>query len=341
MLLEKYRPESTNEFLGNKEQLNAIRQWLRDWKKGTALLIAGPSGCGKSLSIEMIAKESGCELLKSHASDERGYREFENIIGASQQKSLLLRKKIILVDDLETMESSKGIAELIKSSKYPVVLIAENPYEINAAARKSCKTVMFSRIRHDTIANFLKYVCKNEGMARKDSDMEQLARACNGDVRAALIDLECGSAYRESEESVFNTLKVIFKASSIENVQAAISNSDKPIDELLLWLEENIAEEYSDAEEVATAYDCLSKADITSTRIIRRQSWTLQKYLNTAVHGIAMSKKSASRRFVSYKPPRFFSRKDGADEGISKLLHCSRKKAAGYKRLIEMLAVHG
>ncbi len=338
MLLEKYKPEILGEFLGNREQISAIKAWLRNWKKGSALMLAGQSGCGKSLAVELIAKESGYELLKSHADEKRSHNEFEGVIKSSQQRSLIHKNKIILVDDMEAMESSKGIIELIKSSEHPVILIAADPYERSLAAiRKQCRIIRFSKIRHETIAAFLKGICEKEGMNYSECAIGQLARTCNGDLRAALIDLDSGYSYRESEESVFNTLRIIFKASGMESVQTAINNSDKPVDELLLWIEENIAEEYRDAEDIAKAFDCLSKADITSARIIRRQSWTLQKYLNTAIHGVAMSKKNANRNFVNYMPPKLFARNNDLS-GAAKELHCSKKKAAEYKHLAELLS---
>ncbi len=344
MLLEECRPKSIDDFLGNRERLSTIKLWLKSWKKGSALMITGPCGCGKSLAIELVAKELGYELLKSCASDERRYEEFEkSIINASRQRSLVSRSKLILIEDMESMESTKGVAELIKSSEYPVILITDNPYERKfVSLRRNCKIISFGKIRHDSIAGFLKGTCRKYGISCDESAVEQLARSCNGDLRAALIDMELlksgNHSQRESEEDVFNTLKVIFKTYSIDNAQTAINNSEKTIDELMMWLEENIAEEYNNPEEIASAFNYLSKADIINTRIIKRQSWPLMKYLNMAVYGIALSKKNANKRFVSYKPPKFFVRNDKSSEETAKTMHCSRKRTREYNKLLGLLA---
>ena len=67
MLLEKYRPKSTMEIIGNYYQIKQIKEWLNrwdakgvghSWKKGKTLMIVGPSGCGKSISVELACKES-------------------------------------------------------------------------------------------------------------------------------------------------------------------------------------------------------------------------------------------------------------------------------------------
>ncbi len=344
MLLEECIPKYMDDFLGNKERLSAIKIWLKEWKKGSALMITGPCWCGKSLAIELAAKDLGYELVKSYASDERKYGMFEkSVINSSRQRSLVSRGKIILIEDMESMESVKGVAELIKSSEYPVVLITDDPYEKSLVSlRKNCKIISFSKIRHDSIAGFLKAACRKHGIACDEGAVEQLARSCNGDLRAALIDMEMLDSgiqsQRESEEDIFNTLKIIFKTFSIDNAQTAIINSEKAVDELMLWLEENVAEEYSNPEEIAMAFDYLSKADIINTRIIKRQSWVLMKYLNTAVYGIALSKKGMNKKFVSYRPPKFFARRGIPSDEIAKAMHCSKKKAREYSKLLDLLS---
>ncbi|MBI2076167.1 MAG: AAA family ATPase [Candidatus Aenigmarchaeota archaeon] len=341
MLPDKYRPKMLSDMIGNREQVAEIRDWIAAWKKGKALLLYGPTGGGKSLAIELIAKEMHCELVESHASDNRSYRQLkESIMKASGQRSLMLRKKLILVDEIETLESVKGVIELIESSDFPVILIGTNPYEKRLfSLRQHCRLVKLGKVRHDVLSRFLMQVNVKEKLNVPDSSIYGISKACNGDVRSALIDLlySC-PAVREYDEDVFNTLKIIFRSPKIGDIREAVSNSDS--EGIVQWLENNIPAEYTDPQEIASAYDFLSKADLFMARIIKRQSWSLQKYfIDMGILGVSASKKQVRNVFVSYARPVYrHNSMDGALGKISKKLHVSKKDARVYVTLVGKLS---
>ena len=80
--------------------------------------------------------------------------------------------------------------------------------------------------------------------------------------------------------------------------------------------------------EIAAAYDYLSKADILSSRITKRQAFTLYKYFPVIAQGIAVSKKESSKRFVMYRVPKAFYPKwdNTAAQKIAKELHVSKSE---------------
>ncbi len=345
MLTEKYKPESLEEVAGNGEQIKEIEAWLKSWKRGEALFLYGPSGCGKSLAIELLAKKLRLELIESHANESRSYKELkEGIMKSVRQQSLLYRGKIILIDEAEALDSVKGVLEMVKESSYPVVLVGSDPYEGSLyALRKCCRLVKFGGIKNELIASFLGDVCRKEGIEYDGKALSQLAKLCNSDIRAALNDIETlpqisassvGSIpSRIQERDIFNTLKIIFKTKSLQNAAMALQDSDKSPEDVMLWLEENIPEEYEDAEEIAMAYDYLSKADVF---FARRQ----QKYCNDiGIFGVSLSKKSAYKKFTRYSFPRFIKKTlpDSLMEKLGKHLHVSKKKSLQYLRLISLV----
>jgi replication factor C large subunit len=73
--------------------------------------------------------------------------------------------------------------------------------------------------------------------------------------------------------------------------------------DIILWFEENIPTEYK-GEELARAYDLLSKADIFKGRIYKQQYWRFLVYENIFLsYGIASAKKVPKTGFTSYKKP--------------------------------------
>lgn len=117
----------------------------------------------------------------------------------------------------------------------------------------------------------------------------------------------------------------------------SIESVDKEPDEIFWWIEQNIINEYEKPEEIAKAYEILSKADIFRGRIRKTQEWGLLKYMiDLMTAGVALSKKEMYRKFSKFSYPdkikylgitRFKRAKEKEQLlELSKYLHCSTKK---------------
>ncbi len=338
MLLEKYAPKTTKEFLGNRKQLSGIYKWLKNWEKSRALLLHGPHGVGKSLSIKLVAKELQLEIVESYASDNRGAALIkETLLQAAKQRSMFYKGKIFVIDDAEALSNAKPIAGLIEKSEFPVIVIADDAYSRNLRLLHNyCSLIKFDKIDKEIIEDFLKKIAVKENISIDTRAIRRIASMCNGDLRAALLDLQSLNTEhaRDFEENIFQVMRIIFKTRSIRRAKEAAESSS---DDVVAWLEENIANEYRDTEEIAAAYDYLSKADLFRARIIKRQSWSLEKFSSVlAVGGVAMSKK---RLYLNsrYSPPRFYYNDEKTLEKIAATLKISKRKARFYVNLINVL----
>ncbi len=338
MLLEKYAPTCTKEIAGNLAGIGEIKKFLASWRKGRALLVHGPTGSCKSTAIKLIAEELGYEIAESHANEKRAASSF---FASSQQQGLFKKKKLMLFEDIETMQM-RGFSDLISNSEHPVICTIGDAYHLPSSSRKLFKAVRFEKIGETELARLLEQVCRKENIPIERRQIEQLAKAAGGDVRGMLIDLEilrhgAKTGYRDSSENIFSTLRIIFKSMSIENSKIAIDNSEKEPEEIMRWLAENISEEYTDPGTIATAYNYLSKADVFNARIIRRQSWNLQKYLSLAAYGTTIAKSRPSVRHVPYKFPAYPRGSESMLEKISRNLHISKRRATAYIPLLKVL----
>jgi len=357
-----YKPKTLSEFLGNKKAIEELKKAILNWKRGNSpLLLAGPTGIGKNLALELISEELGLELIEKNASDYRNVEALESVVESLKQASLFKKGKVLVIDEAEafTRKDRGGLSELIKMSKnssYPVVFITSDLYNQKIKSLKqTCHLIKMSKVNYISILSLLKRICDDAGVKYDETALRSLARQSSGDVRSALLDLLIlmtkdritsrdieDVSFRNRQENVFNTLRIIFKTMTVETSVRSVSNLDKRPEELIWWIETNLSKEYY-GKDLATAFDNLSKADIFLNRIIKRQNWSLLKYyIDMVSAGISLSKSKPNPGYVAYHSPgRFVFRKEevlGLDE-LSKQLHCSKSKVMNdYKFLVEVIA---
>jgi replication factor C large subunit len=123
---------------------------------------------------------------------------------------------------------------------------------------------------------------------------------------------------------------------------------DKSPGEIMLWLIETIPKEYEKPDEIAEAFDNISRADIFNGRIPHSQAWSLMSYsAELTALGTAMAKQEKYKKFTKYMPPTYLMRmgrtrmsramRKKVAGSIGEKLHCSRKVVGehyGYYRMM-------
>ena len=323
----KYRPKTAKEIIGQESAIKKLRDFVVNFKKQkkNAALLYGPSGTGKTISAYVIAKELNLEILEVNASDVRNADEINSLLGSAiGQMSLFSKGKLILVDEIDGLSGTKdrgglqAITKLIEKSSFPIILTATNPwdYKFNNLKRRA-EMIEFIPLDYLSIFEILKNICSKEEIKYEEEILKGLARRAGNDARAAINDLQTLSmeakeltkesleelGERNKLDSMINALIKIFKSTDPKVAITAFDTVEENLDQQLLWLDENLPKEYIKPEDLAKAYDKLSKADVFNRRIRRWQHWRFLVYINALITaGIAVSKKEKYRHYVQYKP---------------------------------------
>ncbi|MEK6907347.1 MAG: replication factor C large subunit, partial [Nanoarchaeota archaeon] len=311
MLINKYKPKTLKEIYGQDGSLEELRKFIL---KKEPVLIYGKTGVGKTASVYALAKELDYEILEVNASDLRNKEQIQNVvINNIKQGSLFGKDKIILIDEIDGINAQDrgGLQELMKEledSNYPIVIVANDPWDSRFnALRKKCNLIEFNSLDAITIIKILKDISKKENLRLDDNFFRQIAIKSKGDARAAINDLNLITFdniidldEREKQETIFNILKTIFKSKNLSLLKKVFDNSKEDLDEIFLWIDENLAKDYSN-EDLAKAYYYLSKADIFRKRITKQQYWRFLYYQNLLMSfGVALSKNNENNKFTSY-----------------------------------------
>lgn len=326
-LIHKYIPKTTKEMLGQDETIRKLKSFITNFlrEKKKSALIYGLSGTGKTCSVYAIANELGYEVIEVNASDFRNAEQISQKVGnAIKQQSLFARGKVILVDEIDGLSGHQdrggiqAITKLIGNSAYPIVMTASNPFDNKfSSLRSKSNLIEFKALDYISIFNILKKICDNEKIKYGEDVLKALSRSAGGDARAAINNLQTLTqgkkeltkesleelADRNKTDNIMTALNKIFKTTDLKIAISAFDNVDEDLNEQLLWIDENLPKEYTNPEELAKAYEMLSKADVFSRRIKRWQHYRFLVYINALITaGIASAKREKYRNLVEYKP---------------------------------------
>ncbi len=354
-LIEKYRAKTFEEIKGQDIPIEEIKAFFKTFPRKKALILNGPAGIGKTSIAIALANEFGLEIFELNASDLRNRVSLEQILKpATNQSSLFKKGKIILMDEADgiTADDRGGLPELaalIEKTNFPILITANDIWQRKfSLLRQKCKIVNLKELKEPLIIEILNDVAEKENRQLKKETINIIARKSKGDVRSALNDLQSiinlgeetfisEIAEREKPESIFDTLKKLFQNPTDRETLNLFNNVPMEIDEIVLWIEENIPSEYKGAA-LAKAYDYLSKADLFKGRIYRHQYWRFLVYQNFFISaGISSATKIKSSKFTQYKKPSrilkiwLSNQRNAKRKAIilkyAKFTHMSRKKA--------------
>jgi replication factor C large subunit len=320
---EKYRAKGFSDIKGQDLAVDKVKIFLKSFPKKRAIVLHGPPGVGKTSLAYAIASEMDAEILELNASDFRNKAKIAEIVGpASRQKSLFRKNKIILIDEVDGISAMKdrgGLGELLilmEKSSFPVIITANDIWNKKfSLLRRKAEVVQLKEVDYKVVLNLLNEVCEKENCVVSNEVLTSIAIKARGDIRAALNDLQILSKMdspelvqevgdRNKEQSIFTALQHVFQTARIDEDMLRIYDEvNMPIDDVFLWVEENLPLAYKGGE-LCNAVEALSLADVFRGRIRRQRHWRFMVYEYFLLGaGVASVKKYNRSGWTQYKKP--------------------------------------
>jgi len=351
-LSEKYRVKKYEDLLGQETAVEEVEEFLKQFpKKKKAILLYGPAGTGKTTLALMAALKHNFEILELNSSDLRNKSSLEGTLSpASSQMPLFKKGKILLMDEVDGVTGSDrgGIPELVKlirSTNFPIIMTCNDAWQSKLSpVRAISKLVEMKPLNLGIIVSVHARISEKEGFGKDALFLKQIAIKSQGDLRAAINDLESYSLIdavsidlddkRNVEDNIFNILRRLFKER--QDFLNLFDNTKLSLGEIFLWIEENIPKEYKN-KELVRAYHALSNADVFRGRIYRNQIWRFLVYQNIFQSaGISYAKDSPLEGFTKYERPkrilkiwlnnRKIIQKKTISKKYARYVHCSGKQ---------------
>lgn len=240
-LTERYRPRTADEFVGerNRKGLAKLEECIKEKKP---CLVHGKPGVGKTTAVYITARRLEFTVVETNASDERKKDEMQDLLRRVKMKSF--RKVLYLFDEVDGIKEGYVIlSKIIKSSKHPVVMVANELWKLPSELTEGCEKIKFYPPQLQEVVTKVKYIAEREKLRVKYDQI-------TSDVRSSINAVTSGGELYRTE-SRFETVKKIFAG---EKVRADMS--------ILPWLVDN-APKFYHGRKLFEAYELLSLIGMT------------------------------------------------------------------------------
>ncbi|MES3162425.1 MAG: replication factor C large subunit [Halorubrum sp.] len=364
---ERYRPSTLSEVRGNDKARDAFAEWARSWDDHhEAVILHGSPGVGKTSAAHALASDMGWETVELNASDQRTADVIERFAGRAARNATLggsavgggasgadtASRQLVILDEADNIHGNydrggaSAITDLVKESGQPIVLIANEFYDISRGLRNACQDIEFRDVSARSIVPVLRDVCRKEGIEFDSDALQQIAERNRGDLRGAINDLQAAcegrsaitvedvvTADRDKAMGIFPFLDAVLKEESAEESLRSAYAVDETPDDLTKWIEDNLLDVYDPAE-ATRAYDFLANADVWLGRVRASQNYSYWRYAtDNAAAGVAAARDGTKGGWTRYGRPQFWPSSDAtADEVVGRIAATSGCSVATARR---------
>ncbi|NIM46307.1 MAG: AAA family ATPase [Nitrososphaeria archaeon] len=335
MWVEKYRPSTVEEVVGNEEAKKEFIEWIQRSKRGEkrpkemGIFLVGPPGTGKTSLVHAAAEQYNFHVLELNASDIRTGRRLEealNKIPKSRPLDVYMDELkfeiVVFVDEVDGVHGSsdrgglKTLLNIAKRRDMLMVLSANFPDpQKHRDLLRGFKVIRFWPLTTRQLAMLLKRIAQEEEIPIGDEVIGEIASRSIGDARQAINLLQITAAGGGAEDvdlldtlPITETINRVLTELDERKIRRLISASLSTPQNLYRALAEMAATSNLDEETRCKVLDALSRIDIFMGRIMKTGDWKMLREVTYMIVGAVSTLRDAGASYVDRIPTYIFFR---------------------------------
>jgi len=246
--INKYKPTSINNIIGNQSQIEKIILWLNNLDSYSySLIITGNQGIGKTHIIKLILEEFKYKVHIINPNDIKDHRILDDINDYYNHKNSIYSKTIesngnnkiaLIFDEIDniTLNSEKKYIMNIykdnnKNKLFPLLFISNNQHsKLLTDLKRNCMEVILTPPSNDELVKFIKKIIANENITFSSSIVfDKIIDFAQADIRRLLNLLQEISYHAVNNVIDENKIDEFILKSREKNMNIGLINSTKKI----------------------------------------------------------------------------------------------------------------
>lgn len=197
--LEKFRPRSLDDIVGQSESVAILKRLVAKAKDGgffPNLLFAGSPGTGKTTASLAIANEllgdyASENFREINSSDERGIDVVRDDIAkwVTNMHSREVPFRVLALEECDglTPDAQAGLRRIMESAtETRFIMTCNKPAKVIDAIRSRCLTLNFKPLTNADLTGLLTRVAASEGVPVEQTRLQSAIKHSRGDARRAI-----------------------------------------------------------------------------------------------------------------------------------------------------------
>jgi len=193
LLVERYRPTTLENYVGNEHIKKTINQYLSQ-NDIQNLIFYGPAGTGKTTLAKLIIKNLDCDYLYINASDERGIETIRDKVSGFASAASFKPLKVVILDEADflTIQAQASLRNVIETFSRTTRFILTCNYveRIIDPLQSRCQTLKIVPPSKQDIAYHLMDVFKSEEIGCGADDLKTIVNQHYPDIRKMLNTIQ-------------------------------------------------------------------------------------------------------------------------------------------------------